>query len=145
MMTSKQRADLRSAANQLDTTLIVGKGGVTDAIIAEANILLDSHELVKGKVLETSLLSPQEACETICSETGAEPVQIVGTKFVFYKKSNKEKQPKSTPSKAKRNPVREGAQARRKRAKEERERRNQYFHDAAVQAAIERRKEQNKR
>lgn len=145
MMTSKQRAELRSAANTLDTTLIVGKGGVTEAVIAEANILLDSHELVKGKVLETAMLAPQEALDALCAATGAEPIQVVGTKFVFYKKSTKEKQVKKPVSKAKTNPVRQGAQARRKRAKEERERRNKFFHDAAVQAAIARRKEQNER
>lgn len=145
MMTSKQRAELRAKANTLDTTLIVGKGGITEAVISEAKILLDSHELVKGKVLETALLSPQEACDALCAETGAEPIQIVGTKFVFYKQSEKEAKQKKAPSKAKSNPVRQGAQARRKRAKEERERRNQYFHDAAVQAAIARRKERSER
>ena len=144
MMTSKQRADLRAKANTLETTLIVGKGGITEAVIAEARILLDSHELVKGKVLETALLSPQEACDALCAATGAEPIQIVGTKFVFYKKSDKEER-KKLPSKAKSNPVRQGAQARRKRAKEDRERRNQYFHDAAVQAAIAKRKAQSER
>lgn len=36
MLTSKQRADLRAQANDLDTTLMVGKGGVTENVLSEA-------------------------------------------------------------------------------------------------------------
>ena len=60
MLTSKQRSELRAQANPLEVTLIVGKGGVSDSVIAEAEILLESHELVKGKVLETAFLSARE-------------------------------------------------------------------------------------
>ena len=48
MMTSKERAELRAQANPLDVTLIVGKGGISDTLLDEAVVLLDSHELVKG-------------------------------------------------------------------------------------------------
>ena len=72
MLTSKQRAELRSQANGLETTLIVGKEGVTDMVIREAENLLSNRELVKGKVLETSLLSAREACDAICEAIGAE-------------------------------------------------------------------------
>ena len=57
MMTSKERAELRAQANPLDVTLIVGKGGISDTLLDEAVVLLDSHELVKGRVLETSGLA----------------------------------------------------------------------------------------
>ena len=51
MLTSKERAELRTKANGLDTTLIVGKEGVTPNVIAEAEILLEAKELVKGRAL----------------------------------------------------------------------------------------------
>ena len=57
MLTSKERADLRAQANTLETTLMVGKGGVTEQVIAEARTQLTARELVKGRVLETSLMS----------------------------------------------------------------------------------------
>jgi hypothetical protein len=52
MLTSKERADLRAMATNIDTTLMVGKSGVTETVIAEAENLLTARELVKGKVLE---------------------------------------------------------------------------------------------
>ena len=60
MLTSKERADLRAQANTLETTLMVGKGGVTEQVIAEARTQLTARELVKGRVLETSLMSRLE-------------------------------------------------------------------------------------
>ncbi len=144
MLTSKQRADLRSEANTLDTTLMVGKGGVTQSVLDEAKTQLEARELVKGRVLESALLTAREACDAICEGTGADGVQCVGSKFVIYKKSEKlaqeaAAQARRTQKKAA-NPVRRGAQERRKRAHEERERRNEYFRQAAIQAAIEKRK-----
>ena len=144
MLTSKQRADLRAKANTLDTTLMVGKGGVTDAVIAEADKLLEARELVKGRVLETALLSAREASDAICAATGADGVQAVGSKFVIYRLSQKleaERKAAAKKAKAKKvNPVRAGVQARRKKAREEREKRNEYFRQAAIQEAIARRK-----
>lgn len=144
MLTSKQRADLRSEANTLDTTLMVGKGGVTQSVLDEAKTQLEARELVKGRVLESALLTAREACDAICEGTGADGVQCVGSKFVIYKKSEKlaqeaAAQARRTQKKAA-NPARRGAQERRKRAHEERERRNEYFRQAAIQAAIEKRK-----
>ena len=89
MLTSKERAELRTKANGLDTTLIVGKEGVTPNVIAEAEILLEAKELVKGRALETSLLTAREASDAICEATGADGVQTVGSKFVIYRKSKK--------------------------------------------------------
>ena len=90
MLTSKERAELRAQANTLDTTLMVGKGGVTDAVIAEAENQLDTRELVKGKVLENSMLTAREACDALSEACGAEQVQVIGTKFVLYKRNPKE-------------------------------------------------------
>ena len=149
MLTSKQRSELRAQANPLDVTLIVGKGGVSESVITEAEILLESHELVKGKVLETAFMSAREASDAICEATGADGVSAVGYTFVIWRKSKKLEAAKQAKMKAeaeakkkkKVNPVKVGRQKRRAAAKAEKERRQQYFHDEAVKAAIERRKQ----
>lgn len=153
MLTSKQRAELRAQANSLDTTLIVGKGGVSEALIADVEIQLDNRELVKGKVLEAALMSPREASDAICQATGADGVSVVGNKFVIYRFSEKLQQERNQVGRAKRkeipvsksNPVRKGAKARRMVAKAERERRNEYFRQQAIDRAIERERERQLR
>ncbi|MBR1658802.1 MAG: YhbY family RNA-binding protein [Oscillospiraceae bacterium] len=87
MLTSKQRAFLRSLAAAADTILIVGKGGVTPNTVTEAENALRARELVKGRVLENSLLTPREAAETIAERCRAEVVQCIGSKFVLYKRN----------------------------------------------------------
>ena len=72
MMTSKERAALRAQANPLEVTLIVGKSGISQTLLDEAVILLDSHELVKGRVLETAGLTAREASDMLCEALGAE-------------------------------------------------------------------------
>lgn len=143
MLTSKQRAELRAEANTLETTLMVGKGGVTESVVEEAARQLEARELVKGRVLETALMSSREVCDELCEALGADGVQCVGSKFVFYKKSEKKAQEAAKQARAQKkkasNPVRRGAQERRRQAKEAREKRNEYFRQSAIQAAIDRR------
>ena len=88
-LTSKQRAQLRGLANGIDTILIVGKEGVGDNLVKEANDALEARELIKGKVLDNSLLSPREAAEELAPLTRSEIVQVIGTKFVLYRPSHK--------------------------------------------------------
>jgi len=150
MLTSKERAQLRSQATTLDTTLMVGKGGVTEAVIAEAENQLTARELVKGKVLEGAMMSPREVCDELCEATGCEGVAVIGTKFVIYRFSEKLQAERNMTGRAKRkpskvNPVRKGAQARRQAARKVREQRNEYFRQMAIDKAIERDRERQLR
>lgn len=150
MLTSKERAQLRAQANTLETTLMVGKDGVTDAVIAEADNQLNARELVKGKVLENAMLSPREVSDAICETIGADGVACIGTKFVIYRFSEKLQQERNETGRAKRkpakvNPVRKGAQARRQAARKVREQRNEYFRQQAIEKAIERDRERQLR
>lgn len=150
MLTSKQRAELRAQANTLETTLMVGKDGVTDAVVAEADNQLTARELVKGKVLENATLTPREVCDALCEATGADGVSVIGTKFVIYRFSEKLQAERNQSGRAKRkpekvNPVRKGTQARRQAAKKVREQRNEYFRQQAIDRAIERDRERQLR
>ena len=150
MLTSKERAELRAQANAIDTTLIVGKDGVTENVVAEADRPLTARELVKGKVLETALMSAREVSDEICEATGADGVSCVGSKFVIYRFSEKCQEERNQTGRAKRkevkvNPVRKGAQARRQAAKKVREQRNEYFRQQAIEKSIERSREKKLR
>ena len=129
MITSKERAELRAQANPLDVTLIVGKGGISETVLAEAVTLLDSHELVKGRVLETAGLTAREASDAICEALGAEGIGCVGTKFVIWRKSEKlaqekkkaaAKKPTKKPVSGNYNPVKAGLRARKQAAEQQR-------------------------
>ena len=84
-MTSKQRAQLRALANPIDTLLHIGKSGVTDTVVQQTKDALSVRELVKGKVLENAPVTPREACDALCKALKAEPVQVIGSKFVIYR------------------------------------------------------------
>lgn len=75
---------------QEDTIIQVGKGGITESVIDSVAAALKARELVKGKVLENSMLTAREACDALAEACKAEPVQVIGTKFVLYKRNNKE-------------------------------------------------------
>lgn len=90
MLTSKQRAYLRGLAAKADTIVYIGKGDVTDNIIAQTADALKARELVKCKVLENSTLTSREACDIICGKCSAEGVQVIGGKFVIYKRNEKD-------------------------------------------------------
>ena len=87
-LTSKQRAQLRSMANDLDTIVHVGKDGVGENLIKQADDALEARELIKGKVLENSPLSPREGAEELARATRSEVVQVIGTKFVLYRETH---------------------------------------------------------
>ena len=141
MITSKQRAGLRAKANELVTTLTVGKEGVTDALIDELDRQLEARELVKGKVLEPALMTAREVSDQLCEALNAEGVQCVGSKFVIWRRSETlAKKTGTAKAKVKVNPVRAGAQKRRAAARAEREKRNEFFKQTAIEQAKQRRR-----
>ena len=88
-LTSKQRAQLRSLANSIDTIVHVGKDGLGENLVKQADDALEARELIKGKVLENSMLTAREAAEELAVATRSEVVQVIGTKFVLYRPSHK--------------------------------------------------------
>lgn len=84
-LTSKQRSQLRGIANSIDTIVIIGKDGITDNLVKQANDALEAREIIKCKVLENSMLTAREACDELSRLTRSEQVQVIGTKFVLYR------------------------------------------------------------
>ena len=102
MLTSKQRAILRGKANTMDPVFQIGKGEIDQPLIdAVKNCLdarqgnpntdgLDARELIKLKVLETSMYNAREASVLLAEATGADCVQVIGSKFVLYLQKKKD-------------------------------------------------------
>jgi len=86
-ITSKQRAQLRGIAAKEDTIIQIGKGGITENTIKSVNDALKAREIVKGRVLENSMLTAKEACEQLSESCKADQVQVIGTKFVLFKRN----------------------------------------------------------
>lgn len=91
MITSKQRAFLRKMANGIEPVFQIGKGGITDELINQLANVLEARELIKVHILETAMLDTRSTCNDIAEKLGAEPVQSIGSKFVLYKRAEKEK------------------------------------------------------
>jgi len=90
MLTSKERAYLRGLANGEDTIIQIGKGGITENVIKQAQGALKARELIKARVLENSMMTAREACDELSRACLAEPVQVIGSKFVLYKMNREE-------------------------------------------------------
>ena len=106
-MTPKERARLRGLANGIDTVLQIGKDGIGDTLIHQADITLETRELIKGRVLDSCMdYTPRTAAEALAAATNSEVVQVIGSKFVLYRK-RKEAPKKAAPT---------GNQARKKAA-----------------------------
>ena len=91
MLTSKQRAYLRSLANSLDPIFQVGKGGISEEMCIQIGNALEARELIKARVLDNSGYTAREAADVIAEQLGADVVAVLGLKFVLYKESKKHK------------------------------------------------------
>lgn len=89
-LTSKQRAALRSAANTIDPVFQIGKGEIDETLIQGVKDCLDARELIKLKVLENSMYNAREAAAKLAEATGADCVQVIGSKFVLYLQKKKD-------------------------------------------------------
>ena len=84
-LTSKQRSQLRGIANGIDTIVHIGKEGISDNLVKQANDALEAREIIKCRVLENAMLTAREACGELAKRTRSEEVQVIGTKFVLYR------------------------------------------------------------
>jgi len=91
MITSKQRAYLRSLSNKVPCIFQIGKEGISENLVNQLSDALNARELIKIHVLENCEFSAREACDEISKLLRAEPVQVIGSKFVIYRQSENEK------------------------------------------------------
>lgn len=90
-LTSKQRAKLRGMAQSIEPIIHIGKEELTENIVRQADEALEARELIKGTVQQNSGMSAREACDALSEATGAQPVSVLGRKFVLYRASKDRK------------------------------------------------------
>lgn len=131
-MTSKERAEFRAQANSLEPAFQIGKGGMSEGLIAQTLDAFRTKELIKLKVLlDSAPESPREFADKLSEATGSEVIQIVGGSIVLYKKNdNIGKEPKKKKAAVKGKPLSrvkaKKAAAAKKEAEEKKEKRNFY-------------------
>ena len=89
MLTSKQRAKLKSIGANTEALYQMGKNEIDENYIIQINAALDAKELIKIKILENALCTAKEAAEMLAERTDSEVVQVIGSKVLLYKKSRK--------------------------------------------------------
>ncbi len=89
MITSKQRAYLRSLANQMPAIMQVGKNGMNENMLKTFSDALEARELIKLTVLENSGEDPKALLNALAEALNAEPVAVTGKKIVLYRASEK--------------------------------------------------------
>lgn len=85
MLTGKQRRYLRGIGHGLKAVITVGKGELSEAVLRETNDALESHELIKVKILESCMLDRHEVAESLASECGADVAQVLGRTILLYR------------------------------------------------------------
>lgn len=87
MITTKQRAKLRGLANTMETILQVGKGGILDTTVKQVDDALTARELIKLRCLETAPVTAREAAQDLAGRLNADIVQVIGTRFVLFRRN----------------------------------------------------------
>ena len=88
-LTSKQRAYLKSLAQNIDAIFQIGKNGLTPEVTAAIALALEARELIKISVLQNCLEDPKEMAQTLAERTKSIVVQVIGKKIVLYKPAKK--------------------------------------------------------
>ncbi|MEE1074831.1 MAG: ribosome assembly RNA-binding protein YhbY [Acutalibacteraceae bacterium] len=91
MLNSRQRAQLRAMANDMETILQVGKGGINENTVKQVKDALEARELIKLRVLETSPTNSRETADQLAEAVECDVVQVIGTRFILYKESKNNK------------------------------------------------------
>ena len=89
-MTTKQRARLRSMANTIEPVLQIGRDGINDNLLKQAYDALEARELIKVTVQRNAPMFAREACDELCEKVHAEPVQVIGNRFVIFRQSSRD-------------------------------------------------------
>ncbi len=84
-LTNKQVKHLKGLAHHLSPVLTVGKGSLSEALLKEAEVTLEHHQLIKVKILCEDRDEFRELCEDLAFATEATLLQTLGRIAIFYR------------------------------------------------------------
>jgi RNA-binding protein len=87
MLNGKQKRFLRGIGHGLNPIILVGKGELSESLVQETIGALESHELIKVKVLESCLMERHEVADALASASASEVAQVLGKTFLLYRKA----------------------------------------------------------
>ena len=85
MLSGKQRRYLRSLGHSLGITVQLGRGGITEGLLAAVEQALLDHELIKVKVAEAAGVERHEAAEQLAAQTKSQVAQVLGNTVLLYR------------------------------------------------------------
>ncbi len=86
-MDSTLKKTLKAKAHHLNPVILMGNKGLTDAVIAETDLALTSHELIKVKLVSADKAERLDRVQHLCETTHATLVQLIGHIAVIYRKN----------------------------------------------------------
>ena len=90
-LSTKQKQYLKGLAHNLKPVVMMGSNGLTEAVVAEIEIALNHHELIKVKIASEDRDTKQLIVDAIIRETEAEKVQVIGKTLVLFRASETRK------------------------------------------------------
>ena len=90
-LSTKQKQFIKSLAHHLNPVVMLGGNGLTEGVLAEIEIALNHHELIKVKIAGADRETKQLIIDAIVRETRAEAVQAIGHILVLYRPSEEQK------------------------------------------------------
>ncbi len=86
-MNAADKKQLKSRAHALKPVVIVGQSGLSETVLAEIELALNHHELIKVKIRSTDRQTHKQLSQKICTATGAELIQSIGQIIVIYREN----------------------------------------------------------
>ncbi|WP_394822743.1 YhbY family RNA-binding protein [Pendulispora albinea] len=80
---------LRALGHDLKPTVMLGKEGLTEALVGAANAALLTHELIKVKILSEAPVDRHEAARQLAGDTKSVLAQVLGRTVLLYRRHPK--------------------------------------------------------
>lgn len=90
-ISSKQRKELKAKAHHLKPVIRIGQHGVSEGVLAETNLALDTHELIKVQIQQGDRDERHAASGALCQQTNAELIHSIGKIFILYRQAKRAK------------------------------------------------------